>query len=165
MRRFYGDIEGKFWISQDPFTFDELGATDESITTFHGCGCCCKVEEHNVETLYCMDCYGSFQEHMDDAPDSDNGLTWFVEQDSVSYHFEKTDADTIHEIVSDLFTHIGEYTESFKLLEDTHTIQYDFQLPDGLESEDITQLGVWCLGKLVLRSLEKNGKCHITAEL
>jgi hypothetical protein len=161
---FYGDITGHFWLGIHT-VFEELGATEEPMTIFHGCGCLCKVDEHNVETLYCMDCYESFPKHIDDAPDSVNGLTWYVKQDIVSYRFDKTDTYTIQDIVTNLFTYIGEYTESFTLIEEEHTIQYDFRLPDGLETEDMIQLGIWCVGKLVLRSLEKNGKCHVMAEI
>jgi hypothetical protein len=163
MRCFYGDITGHFWVGgQD--AFDELGAREEPFTLFHGCGCTCIVNEHDMETLYCTRCYTSYKDHMDDAPKSVNGLAWFVDHDRVVYRFEHSDIDTVKTLVDDLFTPIGEYTESFVLIEEEHTIQYDFRLPDGLESEDIYQLAIWCMGKLVLRSLEKYGKCYVTCE-
>lgn len=135
---------------------------------FHVCSCSIPKDEIDSEPhMYCENCYDSYEEHIHamNEEEIDDTSTWYVSDSEVNYNFDTSDMDTVKGRVRELEDIVGNYMDSYKILDDGHEIQYEYTVPKGVREEELPLLAKVCLGKQIAYCLETHETCSFTAEL
>jgi hypothetical protein len=169
MGRYYtGSISGKFWFAiQDSDDASNFGVEYKYLYYYHVCGC--EYEESNPN-LYCSSCYVSYDEHMKDMIENDiedhDNQTWHKSENEIYYEFKESDIEFVKNEVEKLESLVGNYIESYEIVEKNDEINYDLKLSvRDSENPHLELCARLCLGKQILYCLEKNKYCTFFAEL
>jgi hypothetical protein len=172
MGRYYtGQISGKFWFgiqNSDDATY--FGKEPDEVYTFYVCSCELHIEDidkENKESIYCENCYDSFEEHRNDMKDNeyDDTQTWHLSESEIRYSFQESDKEIVQQKIQELEDIVGNYMDSYTIIENDMEIEYEFTVPKNVPNEQIPLLAKLCLGKQIAYCLEKTGSCSFSAEL
>jgi glutamine amidotransferase-like uncharacterized protein len=173
MGRYYdGTIYGKFWFgvqsSYDANNFKQ----DDFITPseyyeYFNCSCIVK----NLEELYCINCYKSYEDHLGSTDDYDKdcieeGLL-ALPSGHVEYEFNKSELNFIHQKLKSLELIIGDDNIkklNFKIENESEYFEYNitFDNNDDNKNELIAR---YCFGKQIEAALVEIGECYINCEI
>ena len=176
-RHYFGQISGKFWFGfQNSDDASCFGVDCKPVRNFYVC--CCEIDEETDDlatSIYCTDCYSSYEEHCQAMIDEDVELydeddsdgTWYISDSEITYHFDASHIDIVEKNIKIMEYLIGDYVNdrSYKIIDDGDEITYDYTTPSNIIASDIELIARLCLGKQILYCLRKNGECFFTAEL
>lgn len=195
-RYYHGDISGKFWFGIQPSDdASQLGGKLDLVYRYYVCGCeyDYKSNRKNNKTQtdtsrdYCMDCYGSYEEHAQAMTEecsltiegiegnTDEPILWHLVENEIHFTFEeKIHLPFLEEFIQTSQEKVGKYIDSFHFLENTASFEYDFDFSplfhqefDGKKQEKHqTQelMARLCLAKQVFYCLKTHGFCSFYAE-
>jgi len=197
MGRFYhGDICGKFWFGiQSSDDASNLGGKIQLVYRFHVCGCEYECEqedptEHNNK-VFCMNCYKSYEEHLqalyddninnqeEEEPDKKEEETlWYLNESEIFYSFQsEKDLPWVEKCMNHLQEKVGEYIQTFCFLDDTENehFEYDVELSPLFQQEfnngkiqqkqqTLEEIARLCLAKQIFHCLQQKGECAFYAE-
>jgi hypothetical protein len=175
-RYYFGSIVGKFWFG-NPNVVD-LGGKPEHIYEF--CGCNCIITEDEMDDFidkkfaYCQYCYLSFKDHLSavDVGDEKNNdkspdliELWSVNPNMEYYRFTQKDLDLLTTNLSILESSVGNFMDSYKIIDNNSEIEYEYELPHEIDSREVADIiAQLCLGRQIKYCIEKYKYCSFTLD-
>ena len=173
MGRFYdGTISGKFWFgiqdSYDACNFKPYDfITPSEYYEYFSCSCIVK----NLDELYCITCYKSYEDHLESIDDYDKDC---IEEEGllasksghVEYEFNKSELNYIQEKLKSLEIIIGEDNITklnYKIENEDKYFEYNITFNDNYNDNEL--VARYCFGKQIEAALIKIGECYINCEL
>lgn len=164
-RYYYGSISGKFWVgiqpSNDVENLCDIGAGRHCL--WIGCGCIKKKDA--VSCDYCDNCYDSLEDHIVDAENGENKLS-FNNDHFISYELDKNKHSL--QIKNNLML-IETQVDTTKLCitfsNNKADLVFNIENERSFNSFELELLARYCFGKHIMEWFEKNDTCSIVAEL
>jgi hypothetical protein len=167
-RKYYGDIEGKFWFgSQESNDIEKLcNIEKDEVYCWKVCNCLCNNEDIDIKG-YCSNCFDSYNIHLDILVNDertmfskDNSLCIYYKINDYKYIIEKDKHyDEILKTVLELESIIDLYTFELKI----EINYYNIIKKEGYEetSKNNKLVSRYCFGKLILNYLNYHNICCV----
>lgn len=182
MGRYYsGDIAGKFWFGvQDSDDAENFGGNIEEYETYACCGCRYEydiLEDRGRDKEYCRICYGSHEEHFEDAQNNDYEDI-LIESQSFDMVFDGDQLKEVEQHIIELNKTVLKFIKSFTMKNAESNYEYDFEINDIytcksnpfgdfndlVSNQEKVLIARWCLAKQVRQCLIDNGRCTFNCE-
>lgn len=172
-RYYFGQIEGKFWVAvQDSNDPEYFGVPSRNIVNFHVCDCTCNFEDFIDQQIYCKECYDSYEKHLEEVSkqeaeeeEEEDLETWYVSESEIFFEFKKSDLPLVKYGIKKLNKKVGQYMESFTIIDDENSVKYNYDIPNDIKSDQLKLIARLCIGKQILYCLEKHGSCTFFGEV